>query len=56
MNDEYQTRGFHEVTHFHKVITGGDGKPVALALYEPDQKEIRFLQKTDMPKVTETKI
>lgn len=56
MNDEYQTRQFHQVTHFYQVLHGFDGEPVALKLTEPDQKEIRFFKKTDNPKTTEIKL
>ena len=56
MDNCYEYRVTHEVTHFHDVIYGGNGKPIAITLTEPDKSEIRFFKKTDKPKTTEIPI
>jgi hypothetical protein len=56
MNDEYQTRAFHEVVHFHSIVNSEQGKPYAIALTEPNKREVRFLSKTEIPKIMEVKL
>lgn len=53
MDNCYEYRCGHDVTHFHELITDMNSKPIAIVLYEPDQKEIRFFKKTDEIKKTE---
>lgn len=53
MDNCYEYRCGHDVTHFHELVTDMKNRPVAIVLYEPDHKEIRFFKKTDEIKKTE---
>lgn len=51
-SDQYTHRKEHGVTHFHDIVYGGNCKPVAITITEPNKMELNFLVKTNRPKVT----
>lgn len=53
---DYETRACHGVKYFYKVLFDKDNKPRALALHEPDKRELRMLRPTDKIKITEVKL